>query len=180
MLTTNTPGWSERSEGARRRRNRRRSRTGVEEGNGVVPELHGNPARVTRRRRREDPGAAAGRGDLPMAAPSDGNRRREAELGFRRPHGKTKWRGGRETESGGDKGEEEELCEGGLLLLASTARQGVAGRAARRRIRSVGGTGEGDDRVVFARSPLETSLEITGRSFSLLFLFSFISFQYLM
>ena len=56
-LTTNTSEGSVRSEIARGGRNRRRSRTGVEEGNGVVPELHGIPARVTRRRRGEDPGA---------------------------------------------------------------------------------------------------------------------------
>ena len=68
-------------------------------------------------------------------------------------------------------------ARGGPPYPFGDAAEGEHVERPRRNSRSVGGTGEGDDRVGFAPSPLETSLEIAGRSFFLFFLFSFYFFS---
>ena len=62
-LTTDVRERSAKHGEARGGRNRRRRRTGVEEGIGGFPELHVIPACVTRRGSREDPGAPSGPSD---------------------------------------------------------------------------------------------------------------------
>ena len=91
-------------------------------------------------------------------------------LGFRFEGDAERVRGGKAQERGEERRGHLILARGGSGGTASSSRGG--GATAR-----VGGTEVEGDRVAFARNPLESSLVFAGRSFSLLFLFSFYFFS---